>query len=462
MRATFPHAPAHQLIPIAAALCICAAPALATPPAPPLSAQPSAVSLDDTPYFKRQRAAALLSQAQDLLDSRWSDAVALIQAAVALDDTDAATHFQAARLYLQGDAPDNALLHLQRYLALQPDPDDPLWADAHHRAATIHLHLQADPTLPSHLATAHLLAAERHLRAALASLLRAPSALPLLSDVEHMLALTLLWRRMPEPALRYLRAATLHAPSTDDANLRLEALLLRLLGQPAQAITVMERAKLHPTSLYQQPLTYADLDDLIANLNATAFAYADLDQHALALQLIHPIRAWLEAEHTLSPSAQTTSLLASLYGLLAGLADARHDPTESERFYREALKLQPEDPTSLNNLAWTLTLSSPPLSAATPAQADRLREALLLALAACDALPTPTSLDTLSEVYLRLNRFPDAAAANRRALLSYPDDPYLLHQQQRILAAASGSPTPPHAPHLRVTPWLPPDLPTLF
>lgn len=427
---------------------------------PPLHIPGNQVKLEDTPYFKQQRIDALLDQAETAIDSHWSEARDLIQQAIALDDSLPSTHLRVSDLYILGGEVESALWHLTRYLALQPDPTQPDWVEAQHRKAQIHLHFYLSAPGAPEVASGHLADAEYHLRAAYEALLRFPPASPLLGQVEIKLAQTLLWRRQPAAALRYARAARLHG-SDDDATLRFESLLLRVLDQPAAALSVMDKARVQVAYVYDRSIAPDELDEFVYNLTEQSLAQSALGHHDAARHHIASIRAWVEAENTLAPTPQTQRLLLQVYNLEASLASARHDLPTAERFHRLILTLTPDDAAAANNLAWTIAISTPPLPS--PDARSRLSEAARLAERAVRLLPTTTNLDTLSEVYLRQARFSDAFAANQAALRWFPSDPYLLSQQQRILDAWHGFVPPPNAPPWwRALPWHPPEGGVLF
>jgi len=131
-----------------------------------------------------------------------------------------------------------------------------------------------------------------------------------------------------------------------------------------------------------------------------------------------PVRAALEragVERVLTryiehhpEDATALSLLGSFYFEEERFGDA-------ERSYKEALGINPEDPETLNNLAWLYATSEDP----------RFRKpeiALDLAEKAARSRPVPHILDTLAESYYQNGRFEDAVSLAENILRSTLED----------------------------------------
>lgn len=94
---------------------------------------------------------------------------------------------------------------------------------------------------------------------------------------------------------------------------------------------------------------------------------------------------------------------------LASRAVQRGDFPAAERYFRAVLRVTPEDPQALNNLAWVLVTQP------RPARAE-LTEGLTLARQAAESVDEAYIWDTLAESYYRLQRYDDAIHAASKAL----------------------------------------------
>lgn len=91
---------------------------------------------------------------------------------------------------------------------------------------------------------------------------------------------------------------------------------------------------------------------------------------------------------------------------------------KAEACYRESLALNPNDPETLNNLAWLYATTK-------DAELKKPREALELSLQAARLSPQPHILDTLGESYFVNGRYEEAMNALELALAAKPDNrPY--------------------------------------
>lgn len=96
--------------------------------------------------------------------------------------------------------------------------------------------------------------------------------------------------------------------------------------------------------------------------------------------------------------------------------------------YRKSLKLNPNNPEALNNLAWLLLTSDD------PSIHDQVA-ALKLAEQAVIELPAPHILDTLAQAYWANGRVEQAILSEKRALAQNPPDPdYYLQQLRKFLS----------------------------
>ena len=96
---------------------------------------------------------------------------------------------------------------------------------------------------------------------------------------------------------------------------------------------------------------------------------------------------------------------------LGDIAMAKNDYVVAERRYAAVLKVAPDNPLALNNLAWLLSREKSP-------------EALKYALQANKVSPkTPAFLDTLAEVYVGAGQVQKAVEAQLEAVSLAPDAP---------------------------------------
>ncbi len=101
---------------------------------------------------------------------------------------------------------------------------------------------------------------------------------------------------------------------------------------------------------------------------------------------------------------------------------------KAEAALQKALEGDPEDATTLNNLAWLYATSPPPYL--------KPEAALELALRAAARDPAPYILDTLAEAYYANGQAEEALETIRKALLKEPKNrDYFLRQEQKFEAA---------------------------
>ncbi|MGD0745858.1 MAG: glycosyltransferase family 39 protein [Verrucomicrobiota bacterium] len=118
-----------------------------------------------------------------------------------------------------------------------------------------------------------------------------------------------------------------------------------------------------------------------------------------------------EAFESLSQALRLNPEDADAHWLLADFLRGQKKEGEAVRHYHEALRLRPDFPTALNNLAWVLATSPD----------DALRngaEAVRLAERACELTHygEPSFIGTLAAAYAEAGRFPEAVATAQRAL----------------------------------------------
>lgn len=125
----------------------------------------------------------------------------------------------------------------------------------------------------------------------------------------------------------------------------------------------------------------------------------------------------------------------ALFGLLGDVKYGAGDLAAAVEAYETALRLAPETPPVLNNLAW-LYATAPAVDLRRPARA------LELALRASRLDPSAHVLDTLAESFFVNGRLEEAVAASRQALERTGDNRAYFQQQvakfQAALAAGGG------------------------
>lgn len=117
----------------------------------------------------------------------------------------------------------------------------------------------------------------------------------------------------------------------------------------------------------------------------------------------------------------------ALQFLLANLSFEKKDYGRAVRAYRETLRLAPDSPEALNNLAWLYATAQDP-------DWRRPAEALRLSRRAAELDPKPHILDTLAESYYLNGDFSAALDAINRALAKNPrDSSYYERQREKFL-----------------------------
>ena len=100
---------------------------------------------------------------------------------------------------------------------------------------------------------------------------------------------------------------------------------------------------------------------------------------------------------------------ASLLTKMGDLLYFQDRKNQAEIWYRRALELNPEEPRTLNNLAWLLTETHND-------DQKRLKESMVLAQKALAGKQEAFIWDTLAEAYMKNGYYNDAADAARNAL----------------------------------------------
>jgi tetratricopeptide (TPR) repeat protein len=118
------------------------------------------------------------------------------------------------------------------------------------------------------------------------------------------------------------------------------------------------------------------------------------------------------ADHLAIRASDKAGFASKSLAARGAVAEARGDLDTAETFYREALKLDSNDPLALNNLAYVLAQSP-----------QRCPEALSMVKTALEREPgQPDLLDTYGQVLLGLDRPEEAEKVLREALAVRPDD----------------------------------------
>ena len=150
-------------------------------------------------------------------------------------------------------------------------------------------------------------------------------------------------------------------------------------------------------------------------------------------------RSYTEAIGSLSQAlrlkpddADTHCILAEILGVLAEILRDQNKAVEAVQHFREALRIRPDFPEALNNLAWLLATSKEP-GARDGTQAVQLAERAC----ALTQYQKTVYLDTLVAAYAEAGRFDDAIATAQKArtLAAAADETDL--QKTRISLAAN-------------------------
>jgi tetratricopeptide (TPR) repeat protein len=146
-------------------------------------------------------------------------------------------------------------------------------------------------------------------------------------------------------------------------------------------------------------------------IGAGVILYGDAD-HVLLRDKMAFVQKVLEKQVAYNPAdPRYRSSLGNVYYEQGALQKA-------EACYREALALNPNDPETLNNLAWLYATTQ-------DAALKKPREALELSLRAARLSPQPHILDTLGESYFVNGLYEEAMNALKLALAGKPENrPY--------------------------------------
>lgn len=333
------------------------------------------------------------------------------------------------------------------YLDLVDDPAAPHWADVHLALGKVAISKYLEDSERRQYRLAYLETAEYHLLRAYEAY-RDAFRVEMLYDVELDLALIAERHQRYEEALRYLLAAESRLASS---NLNQVISVRRAifnnlvwLGRHEEAfdaaLATYERIVLENNhNIYE----YIDVTLMMSTAHLRLENFEEsLRFSALAESVIQP---------DLSASGSSNPLLAMLKSHNANIYFEMGDWEMAERLYREALNTYAE-PTYKNNLAWAIVVRS-------EVGDPRLEEALMLSESAVEMSPSAANLDTLAEVYARLERYDEALELIEEALLITSNDPtlhpYLLRQRKRLREARSGF-VPLEPPIARLKLWLPP------
>jgi len=135
-------------------------------------------------------------------------------------------------------------------------------------------------------------------------------------------------------------------------------------------------------------------------LNTIRFAFMAVICFLLLLPSALPTKTWKSRAHSNLLLLYYEELLQrdeknpKFYLVLGEIAFEKKKYREAELAYRKVLKIQPDNPEALNNLAWLYIKSDDP-------DFKRPKEALLLAMQAARTKPEPFILDTLAECFFQ-------------------------------------------------------------
>jgi len=121
------------------------------------------------------------------------------------------------------------------------------------------------------------------------------------------------------------------------------------------------------------------------------------------------------------------------YNVLGDSYVLRKAYEKAKRAYENAILLQPDNFSALNNLAWILATSE-------DAAIHDHRRAVLLAAKAAELKPTPQILDTFAECLYRNGQFEEAIYIGEKALLSASGDRSYFEKQLKKFRKTTGSP----------------------
>ena len=140
---------------------------------------------------------------------------------------------------------------------------------------------------------------------------------------------------------------------------------------------------------------------------------------------VHAVRAGYESVLRANPNDATA------HAYLASLLDSQGEAAEAVRHYREALRLTPDEPLLLNNLAWLLA-TCPDARLRNGAQAVGYAERAC----ALTSYRQTVTVGTLAAAYAEAGRFDDAIATAKKtcALASESGQWGLLKKNQELLA----------------------------
>src|ERR1035437_2719634 len=238
-----------------------------------------------------------------------------------------------------------------------------------------------------------------------------------------------------DEAAKNYRSVLRSAPNSEDVHYRLGYILCLQKKWPEAGVQFGEALRLNPDNAFAHKYLG---DTLVAR---EKFAEAGTE-YATALQLRPDDVVIREAMALLVKKAETAKALASLYETLksqptaeahARIAARRTTQGEFQdaiEHYNEALRLRPDSPDVLNNLAWLL-------ATCTDAHIRDGTQAVKLAERACELTHyhlTPM-VGTLAAAYAEAGRFDDAISTAQKActLATESGDQDLLKRNQELL-----------------------------
>ncbi|MGC4122226.1 MAG: hypothetical protein QM765_48120 [Myxococcales bacterium] len=237
--------------------------------------------------------------------------------------------------------------------------------------------------------------------------------------------------RAEDPAQAWLAVFPEYNPNDAAAAARLsEALEQHRLH--SKGLTYKVEAKVEP-QVTEAPLPAADVHVLtlaVRRVRPLSVAVAELEESLREDPLQPQAIGWLSTLTDTSPlEALRNAVAARPTDARAWLELASHttEPIEKEKAVRQALALEPANPTCLNNLAWLLVTTG------------RAREALKHANRAVGLEPwSAATIDTLAVVARELGKCPEALVLQRRAVaLSLSDGGETIRKHLEELEARS-------------------------
>ncbi len=239
-----------------------------------------------------------------------------------------------------------------------------------------------------------------------------------------------------DEAAKNYRSVLRSAPNSEDVHYRLGYILCLQKKWPEAGVQFGEALRLNPDNAFAHKYLG---DTLVAR---EKFDEAGTE-YATALQLRPDDVVIREAMALLVKKAETAKALASLYETLksqptaeahariAALRTTQGEFQDAIEHYNEALRLRPDSPDVLNNLAWLL-------ATCTDAHIRDGTQAVKLAERACELTHSHLTpmVGTLAAAYAEAGRFDDAIATAQKActLASKSGEQDLLKRNQELLA----------------------------